>query len=1079
MRSITEEARRVMNERRNFVNYAHVTLHDGTELNLTPSDFRVSGNSFTDDWCDGEAFQLGSAIGKTATLLLDNTDGRVDNTFTLQTSKPNDWDNNYGNYYTYDGSAYYPIREEEAPTWVADTYYTLTNSVSYPHGKFSEYDFYMSYFELYVHLPKSTTYQGELIDEIISIGTFTVTTPASHGTTIEITGVDNMYMFDKSFDDCDLDFSVGPTLKSILDKCCNDCGVAIGYTSFTYQFNRVYKKPQNATYRQIVSWIAQIAGCNAVISVTGALQLKWYNMSVFNTWLDGGRFNPWDGIDNVRDTYDGGSFNPWTTGQTYDGGNFTDPLGYHNLTATNGTTISTDDIEFTGVMVSYEITNEEGNTEKLSVHYPDSSDWDKYPIKIEDNPLIGSANSAETLASFLWTNRFSNLKFRVFSCQSIQDPTIEAGDCALVYDVKGNIYPTIITNVKFTTGGMTDVSCKAESPILQNTRYVNPAARAEANAIQKQDDYNAMVAHFNELAFAATSYYTIPGEDVDPQYAGTTFLCDHSTYASSTNIVWITGTGAFISTDGGQSYNSGLDVSTATLLMNYIYVHGVTADWIKVNKLEAISALMGTVYVGGGSNGDGVLYVRNASDATIVTLNNNGIDIDNGDINLGNGVFHVDNNGALKCTNIDVDGGDINLGNGVFHVTNAGALTATSATINGTITATGGSIGNNETGKWTIGGTAIYNGCTGTNSSAVNANNYGTYVGTEGIRNNYKVGNLLKYVILSSGKLTCNNVEITGAGGDANTNAINLSNVFKVTNAGALTATNATITGTITASKGGSIGAWNLRSNDATTSDQGAGALYDGSSFILSPNGTNSEYSVSGLYSDKKLYVKFGKVFAIDTSGNCYIKGTIKSTEGDIGPWTISSDGLFNNTGGAGAWVKPFEISCGKHSATLVKMLGKTSGSGDNGGYLSVEVNSSNDYVRVFTNKIEKKDDGGTKYAQFSSGSDERIKKDIEPLSLEEALSIITDTETLTFRYKEGNQIKHYGFIAQRIEKECEDLGIENPFVIYGEMKGDLKMVDYTQFIAPLMRVVQSQQEEINDLKERLAKLESIVNTML
>ena len=78
MRLVENETRRTMNTRRNFVNYATMTLSDGTVLNLTPSDFRISGNSFTDDWCDGEEFQLGSAIGKTATLLLDNTDGRTE-----------------------------------------------------------------------------------------------------------------------------------------------------------------------------------------------------------------------------------------------------------------------------------------------------------------------------------------------------------------------------------------------------------------------------------------------------------------------------------------------------------------------------------------------------------------------------------------------------------------------------------------------------------------------------------------------------------------------------------------------------------------------------------------------------------------------------------------------------------------------------------------------------------------------------------------------------------------------------------------------------------------------------------------
>lgn len=552
MRTVSEETRITMNTRRDFVNYAHVTLHDGTELNLTPSDFRISGNSFTDDWNEGESFQLGSAIGKTATLLLDNTDGRTEE---------------------------------------------IGNGVSkvYPHGKFSEYDFYMAYFELYIHLPNSTHYQGELIDEVISIGTFTVTTPASHGATIEITGVDNMHMFDRPFDECTLNFATNPSLLTILNRCCSDCGVAIGYTDFLNSDIPVNKKPEGVTYREVVSYIAQIAGCNAVINITGALTLKYYDMSPINEILDGGRFLPWDGVDNVRDTLDGGSFEPWTGSpeDAISGGNFTDSLKYHNLTATNGTTVSTDDIHFTGVMVSYEVTNSEGNTETQAVHYPDVTDWDTYAMQIADNPFIYDGvvtrNNVDnpipdTVARSVW-DVISPLYFRVFSCQSIQDPTIEAGDCALVYDVKGNIYPTIITNVRFVTGGMTDVSCTAESPVKQNSRYVNPAAKAVAKAEKRQDDYNAMVAHFNEIANAALGYRKT--EVIDPDYGTITYLHDQPRLEDSTYIVKIIGTGIFISDDGGASYNNGVDITTATMLMNLIYVHGLTADWIVAGNIDA------------------------------------------------------------------------------------------------------------------------------------------------------------------------------------------------------------------------------------------------------------------------------------------------------------------------------------------------------------------------------------------------------------------------------------------------------------------------------------------------------------
>lgn len=632
-----------MNTRRNFVNYATMTLHDGTVLNLTPSDFRISGNSFTDDLVDGDSFQIGSAIGKTATLLLDNTDGRTE--------------------------------------------IVGSSTVTYPHGKFSEYDFYMAYFTLYVCLPDSYHYEGELRDQMIRIGRFTVVNPVANSSTIEITGVDNMYMFDKSFDECNLDFTNGVSLLTVLNKCCQDCNVVIGYGSFDNQNLTVNKKPEGVTYRQVVSYIAQIAGCNAKITETGALTLVSYDMSPISANIDGGIFdsdNPYstgddiDGgyfdmssaivageltyvtppesssapllglfvsndttgligtydsyvyIDNISDEdnfncqiivykYENSAYTVIETighipvgytrlsdlfvlqddGNTtwyyirfqqrntreisfdvkvvleehYDGGDFTTPLRFHNLTATTGTQISTDDVQFTGVEVKVDETD---------VHYPDTDGWDNYVLLVSDNPFVEGYES--NIAIFLY-NKLSTLKFRPFSCQSIQDPTIEAGDCAIVYDTKGNMYNSIITNVQFTTGGYTELSCKAQSPIKQNSRYVNPAAQAVVQAEKKMDDYNAQVAHFNELASEALGYYQTV-ENNTSTGATITYIHNNPTLETSTIIWKITADGIFISEDGGQSYNAGYDTSTGTMLVNLVYARGLSCDWIRTGELD-------------------------------------------------------------------------------------------------------------------------------------------------------------------------------------------------------------------------------------------------------------------------------------------------------------------------------------------------------------------------------------------------------------------------------------------------------------------------------------------------------------
>lgn len=192
--------------------------------------------------------------------------------------------------------------------------------------------------------------------------------------------------------------------------------------------------------------------------------------------------------------------------------------------------------------------------------------------------------------------------------------------------------------------------------------------------------------------------------------------------------------------------------------------------------------------------------------------------------------------------------------------------------------------------------------------------------------------------------------------------------------------------------------------------------------------------------------------------------GYIQMEYAKIGPWylNVGGNGLTN---GSNAWLAPNELSCGQHGGTFIKMDGRSSG--DHGGYAMVTAgNGSSDYVSTHWDYIEKKNSDGETYARFESGSDERIKEDIKTLSFDEALSIIENTEPLTFKYKEHkNKINHYGVTAQRMEKECKDLGIDNPFVM--PLKDDLKTVDYDQFIAPLIRVVQEQQRQIEELQNK------------
>lgn len=190
--------------------------------------------------------------------------------------------------------------------------------------------------------------------------------------------------------------------------------------------------------------------------------------------------------------------------------------------------------------------------------------------------------------------------------------------------------------------------------------------------------------------------------------------------------------------------------------------------------------------------------------------------------------------------------------------------------------------------------------------------------------------------------------------------------------------------------------------------------------------------------------------------------GHIKMLDAQIGPWYLDygGEGLTNRHD---SWVGPDRIACGNYGATHIAMRGSSSG---NSGYLEVGINRNSDYIHTFTNYIERNRSGhNDDYAKWDEGSDERLKEDIKDLSLEEALKIVENTQALTFRYKKNNKVKHYGVTAQRMDKECEDLDLENPFV--KDLNDKYKTVDYDQFIIPLLKVVQSQQKAIEELQNK------------
>ena len=390
------------NDNRNYLLYADITLSDGTELNLDNSDFWQGGFSIEDSVSASDTFTVGGAVINKLSLVINN------------------------------------IYEE-----------------------FSEYDFSGAEIEVKVglKLPDGTT-------ESFRKGLFIVDETKYNGSLITLTCLDNMSKFDRPYSESVLSYPA--TLMQIVQDACQICDVTLQSYSFPHDDFIVQNRPSDeaTTFREVISWVAQIACCFARCDTLGRLEIKWYNTAAIEAedGLDGGIFdsaNPYAS----GDTADGGTFNPWTDGDEYDGGTF-ENQNYHHIFSNYSIDIATDDVVITGVKVTVPVESEESSNDFIS--YLSGSNG--YVIGIEGNDLI-QGEAGETVAGWLGT-MLIGLRFRSGQVSHSSDPTIEAGDVAFLTTRNGSSYPFLASYTKFGNGGSQSTESIAETPSRNSaTRY--------------------------------------------------------------------------------------------------------------------------------------------------------------------------------------------------------------------------------------------------------------------------------------------------------------------------------------------------------------------------------------------------------------------------------------------------------------------------------------------------------------------------------------------------------------------------------------------------------------------------------
>ena len=449
--------------------------------------------------------------------------------------------------------------------------------------------------------------------EDLKKGLYRVYTATFGETTLQITAYDEMIYFDRPYSECTLSYPA--TVRDIVLDACRHCQVDCESGSIEMGNYIVKTKPEGSiTYRDVISYCAQIMGCYARINHLGRLAFGWYDFSAVGSGdLDGGIFDTASQEKYLSgDEADGGTFDDYSSGYTYDGGSFADMDTYHHFYDLYNKSINGTDINVTGIQIT---------TKKDSADEKYLYGTNTYALEIKDNPLI-QTDTMQQVAKHIG-DKIINKPFRPMSVSIQGNPAIEAGDVAVVSPKTTSSYATVITDTTFSLFAAQSISSTAETPTAKTfTRYGAATKLLEAArnyTDQEMSAYDLVVQQMSQLAANTLGFH----ETKIIQDDGSVIVYRHDKpKLSESKIVYKSGIDGFFVTrsytgkDSTTVWKAGFD-SNGNAALNILSVIGIYWDW----------GYGGTLTLGGEDNKNGVLRILDANGAQIGKWDNMGADI--------------------------------------------------------------------------------------------------------------------------------------------------------------------------------------------------------------------------------------------------------------------------------------------------------------------------------------------------------------------------------------------------------------------------------------------------------------------
>lgn len=398
----------------------------------------------------------------------------------------------------------------------------------------------------------------------VPLGVFIVDTPPRHLSTISISAMDRMVLFDK--DASGFDYDTNSTVAEVIQACAKAAGVPLADTNMKNlpNYNVQVSKPETQstiTYRTLLQYCAALTGTFAYMDETGKLAFRWYDTTAGFAMTPANRYS--------SDVYE-------------------------------------QDVTITGLTYAVKTQDSEGK-ETSTVNVYGSAD---YVFDFTDNLLI-AGNAARNQALTVVQSKIIPTTYRPYSAEILPAPWLFPGD-AVTYlpvdkdDTAANRLFSIVTNMAYTLNGSTTIAGQGET--AQSNSYANTSGLTAAQAqilqrvtdrvtqertnreqaiLQLNEQIKGVKAGKDDLLIAGLGLYTTEETLSD---GSTVYYYHDKQNLEDSSIIYTFQSGGFAYTTnwngGNPTWTSGFD-RNGNLIMNTISTYKLAADDIQAGSITA------------------------------------------------------------------------------------------------------------------------------------------------------------------------------------------------------------------------------------------------------------------------------------------------------------------------------------------------------------------------------------------------------------------------------------------------------------------------------------------------------------